>query len=101
MTDKFLLVGNSSTLLITPLLGMGKVLGFIGRASKATDMYHRAIGILENSCGAESEQLVVPLFALGNLLIKEGKVTDAEETFVRLIFFNIVHTFLLKCLSSQ
>lgn len=68
---------------------MGKVLGFIGRASKATDMYHRAITILESSCGAESEQLVVPLFALGNLLIKEGKATDAEKTFVRLLFFHI------------
>lgn len=65
---------------------MGKVFGLIGRATKATDMYHRAITVLETNMGAESEQLVLPLFSLGNLLIKEGKTMDAENAFIRLIF---------------
>lgn len=77
--------GNSSTLLITPLLGIGKVLGLIGRATKATDVYHRAIAVLETNRGAESEQLVLPLYALGNLLIKEGKTMDAENAFIRIL----------------
>ncbi|KAK3034727.1 hypothetical protein RJ639_032680 [Escallonia herrerae] len=77
--------GSSSTFLIPPLLGLGKVLGFIGRATKAVDMYQRAICILESSRGLESEELVVPLYALGNLLIKD-KATDAESPFMRLLF---------------
>lgn len=64
---------------------MAKVLGSIGRATKAVDNYHRAITILESSRGPESEDLVVPLFGLGNLLIKEGRATDAESPFIRLL----------------
>lgn len=66
-----------------PLLGMGKALGSAGRAIKAIDIYHRTISILESNMGAESKELVVPLNALGNLLIEEGKVKDAENTFMR------------------
>lgn len=67
-------------------MGIGKVFGLIGRATKATDIYHRAITVLETNIGAENEQLVLPLFALGNLLIKEGNTTDAESAFIRLIY---------------
>lgn len=49
-------------------------------------MYHRAITVLETNMGAENEQLVLPLFSLGNLLIKEGKTTDAENAFIRFDF---------------
>uniref|UniRef100_A0A5B6YP78 Putative nephrocystin-3 isoform X1 n=1 Tax=Davidia involucrata TaxID=16924 RepID=A0A5B6YP78_DAVIN len=77
--------GNNSTVLVTPLLGMAKVLGSIGRATKAVELYHRVIAILELSRGTESEDLVVPLFGLGNLLIKEGRVTDAENPFIRIL----------------
>lgn len=66
-----------------PLLGMAKALGSIQRTSKATEIYRRAISILELSRGPESEDLVVPLSGLGNLLIMEGKVDDAESPFAR------------------
>ncbi|GAV89089.1 TPR_10 domain-containing protein/TPR_12 domain-containing protein [Cephalotus follicularis] len=77
--------GKNSTSLVTPLLGMAKVLGSIGRTTKAVDTYHRAITILESSRGPESEDVVVPLSSLGNLLIKEGRATDAESPFIRIV----------------
>lgn len=78
-------LGKNSIFLITPLLGMAKVLGNIGRSTKAVETYNHTISILELSRGAESEDLVVVLFALGNLLLKEGRAADAETHFVRLI----------------
>lgn len=81
------LLGKNSIYLITPLLGMAKVLGAIGRSTKAVETYHRAIAILELNKGAESEDLVVALFGLGNILLKEGRTTDAETHFVRLLSF--------------
>ncbi|KAF5956034.1 hypothetical protein HYC85_008890 [Camellia sinensis] len=50
---------------------MAKVLGSIRRATKAVEVYHCVITILKLSKGAESEDLVVPLLGLGNLLMKE------------------------------
>lgn len=64
---------------------MAKVLGSIGRVTKAVEVYHRAISILESNRGTESTDLVVPLFSLGNLLIKEGRATEAERAFFRLL----------------
>lgn len=65
---------------------MAKALGSAGRVTKAVETYNRSIIILETSRGAESEDLVVPLFGLGNLLIKEGRAAEAESIFVRLLF---------------
>ena len=87
------LPGESSTFLVLPLLGMAKVLSFIGRATKAVEVYHRVITILEANKGAESEDLVVALFGLGNLLIKEGKVADAEDSFLRYHYFQLLFFF--------
>lgn len=72
-------LGKDSAFLITTLLGMAKALGSIGRATKAVETYNRAINILESSRDIESEDLVVPLFSLGNLLIKEGRASEAES----------------------
>ncbi|KAJ7947291.1 Nephrocystin-3 [Quillaja saponaria] len=77
--------GKDSTFLVTPFLGMAKVLGAVGRATKAVEMYQRAITILESSRGAEGEDLVVPLFGLGNLLLKQGRAMDAETHFIRVL----------------
>lgn len=66
-----------------PLLGVGKALGSAGRATKAVDVYNRIISILESNLGAESKELVVPLNALGNLLIEQGKAEDAENALMR------------------
>lgn len=75
--------GKNSVFLITPILGMAKVLSSIGRTSKAVEFYHRAISLLESSRGAESEDLVIPLFGVGSLLLKEGKPVEAESPFLR------------------
>lgn len=75
--------GKDSSFLITPILGMAKVLGTIGRTAKAVEFYHRAVSILESNRGFEDEDLVIPLFSLGNLLLKEGKGKDAEACFAR------------------
>ncbi|KAM2007143.1 hypothetical protein ACFX15_002092 [Malus domestica] len=77
--------GENSVFLITPILGIAKVLTSIGRTSKAVESYNRAITLLESSRGAESEDLVIPLFGLGNLLLKEGKPTEAETPFLRVL----------------
>lgn len=79
------LYGNTSTFIITPLLGMAKVLSSNGKTKKAIETYHRVVKILESSRGEESEELVVPLFGMGNLLLKEGRVTDAENAFNRVL----------------
>ncbi|XP_042000915.1 nephrocystin-3-like isoform X2 [Salvia splendens] len=76
--------GTKSSLLCTPLMGIAKVLGSIGKASEAIETYHHVIKILELSRG-EGEELIVPLSALGNLLQKEGKASDAEYTFNRVL----------------
>lgn len=67
------------------MLGLAKVQGSVGRATKAVAIYHRVITILETNGGAESEDLVLPLSGLGNILIKEGKALDAERAFSRLL----------------
>lgn len=64
-------------------MGIARVFGLTGRAAKAIEIYHRAISILEISRGNACEDLVVPLCALGNLLMKEGRITDAECSFKR------------------
>lgn len=64
-------------------MGMAKVYRSLGRATKASAFYQRAIDIVEKNRGAESEELVVPLFSLGNLYINEGKAIDAEACFRR------------------
>ncbi|XP_016471148.2 uncharacterized protein LOC107793338 isoform X2 [Nicotiana tabacum] len=79
------LYGNTSSFIVTPLLGMAKVLGSHRKTTKAIEAYHRVVKILESSRGEESEELVVPLFAMGNLLLKEGRVADAENAFNRIL----------------
>nr|XP_016433886.1 PREDICTED: uncharacterized protein LOC107760364 [Nicotiana tabacum] len=79
------LYGNTSSFIVTPLLGMAKVLGSNRKTTKAIEAYHRVVKILESSRGEESEELVVPLFAMGNLLLKEGRVADAENAFNRIL----------------
>jgi len=64
-------------------MGMAKVYRLIGRATKAAETYRHTIEILEKNRGADSEELVVPLFSLGNLFINEGKAVDAEACFKR------------------
>jgi len=90
------LLGKGSAFLVSPLLGMAKILGSIGKATKAIEVYQRVISILESSRGAESKDLVVPLSGLGNLLIKEGRATDAESLFNRLLYFLLVSLFNLR-----
>ena len=75
--------GNKSPFLITPLLGMAKTSNLIGRPSKAITIYRRSIDILELVRGTDSEELVVPLFSLGNIFISEGKAADAESCYSR------------------
>lgn len=77
------LLGKDSTFLVTPCLGMAKVLGSTRKTEKAMEMYQKAITLLESSRGAESKDLVVPLLGLGNLLLKEGRAIDAETHFTR------------------
>lgn len=84
-----LLLGNDSTILVTPYLGMAKALGSIGKAKKAIEIYQHVITLLESNRGAESKDLVVPLLSLGNLLLKEGRANDAESRFTRLSFLFI------------
>ena len=74
---------------MTPYLGIAKAHGSTGKATKAIEFYHRAITTLESSRGAESEDLIMPLFSLGNLLLQEGKAKEAETSFLRskLFFF--------------
>ncbi|KAG5229538.1 nephrocystin [Salix suchowensis] len=56
--------GKGSAFLVSPLLGMAKILGSIGKATTAIEVYQRVISILESSRGAESKDLVVPLSVL-------------------------------------
>ncbi|XP_006350525.2 nephrocystin-3 isoform X2 [Solanum tuberosum] len=79
------LYGNTSSFIVTPLLGMAKVLGSTGKTKKAIETYHRVVKIIESSRGEECEELVVPLFGMGNLLLKERRVTDAENAFNRIL----------------
>ncbi|MED6155772.1 hypothetical protein PIB30_008357 [Stylosanthes scabra] len=77
--------GKDSTFLVTPYLAVAKVLGSVGKATKAIEKYQCAITILESKRGAESKDLVVPLLGLGNLLLKERRVDDAEIHFTRVL----------------
>lgn len=64
-------------------MGIAKVLRSIGRSTKAIAVYQRAVDILEKKRGMGSEELVVPLSGLGNLLLSEGKAVEAENCFSR------------------
>lgn len=61
------------------------MLGSIGKAAEAIDAYQRVITILELTKGTESEELILPLSGLGNLLLKEGKIHEAEDHFNRFV----------------
>ncbi|KAL6541491.1 hypothetical protein OROGR_010977 [Orobanche gracilis] len=80
--------GPKSSFLCTPLLGTAKVLSTSGKATEAIKMYHQVIKILESIRG-EDKKLIVPLCALGNLLVREGKNSDAERTFSRVLNISI------------
>lgn len=77
------MLGKCNTLLVTPLLGLAKSFASDGKATKAIGVYERTVTILERNRGSESEDLVVPLFSLGKLLLKEGKAAEAEIPFTR------------------
>ena len=82
----FLVSGKSNIALVQAYIIIGHSLSSIGKATKAIEFYHKAITILESSSGAESEELLVPLDKLCNLLIEEGKAKDAESHSLRLKF---------------
>ncbi|XP_074291724.1 uncharacterized protein LOC141618516 [Silene latifolia] len=77
--------GKHDIFLVTPLLGLAKVLGSNGKASEAADIYKRVITIMESSYGADSANLILPLSCLGNLLLGQGKADDAENPFSRIV----------------
>ncbi|CDP05043.1 unnamed protein product [Coffea canephora] len=77
--------GNSSTFLVTPMLGIAKVLGSTGRATESIETYHLVIKILESGRGVVCEELLLPLTSLGNLLLKEGRSSEAENVFKRIL----------------
>lgn len=77
------MLGKGNTLLVTPLLGLAKSFASDGKATKAIGVYERTVTILERNRGSESEDLVVSLFSLGKLLLKEGKAAEAEIPFTR------------------
>ena len=83
---------------------MAKVIGSIGKATKAIETYQRVITLLESSRGTKSKDLVVPLLSLANLLLKEGRANDAETHFTRLsllsLFSPSIFSALLTFLSS-
>ena len=66
---------------------MARSLGSLGEASKAIEFYRSAIAIMESSEDVESEYLITLLGELGSLLLREGKVKDAEDPYQRLIMF--------------
>uniref|UniRef100_A0A803MUN9 Nephrocystin-3 n=1 Tax=Chenopodium quinoa TaxID=63459 RepID=A0A803MUN9_CHEQI len=74
-----------SIFLVTPLLGLAKHLGSVGRAAEAVEIYERVITIVESSHGADSLDLVLPLSGFGNLLLRQGKPNDAEIPFTRIL----------------
>lgn len=80
-------VGKKSIFLVTPLLGLAKVLGSNGKVVEAAEVYRRVITIIESSFGSDSADLILPLACLGNLLLGQGKPDDAEHPFTRLSVF--------------
>ncbi|KAL8049427.1 hypothetical protein ABFX02_06G020100 [Erythranthe guttata] len=66
-------------------MGMAKVQGTSRKSREAIKTYQRVVEILESSRGGETEDMIAPLCSLGNLLIKEGRNSDAEYTFNRVL----------------
>ncbi|KAH9621521.1 hypothetical protein KSS87_019334 [Heliosperma pusillum] len=77
--------GEHNIFLVTPLLGLAKVLGSNGRASEAAEIYKRVITIMESRYGADNANIILPLACLGNLLLGQGKADDAEHPFTRIL----------------
>ncbi|KAH9606482.1 hypothetical protein KSS87_016426 [Heliosperma pusillum] len=77
--------GEHNIFLVTPLLGLAKVLGSNGRASEAAGIYKRVITIMESRYGADNANIILPLACLGNLLLGQGKADDAEHPFTRIL----------------
>lgn len=68
----FLLSGEYRLVFYQVVAGNSESARFMGRASEAIETYHHVITLLESTWGdGDNEESVVPLLALGNLLIKE------------------------------
>ncbi|KAL8153104.1 hypothetical protein V2J09_010864 [Rumex salicifolius] len=75
--------GKSSTSLVTPLMGLAKVLSLTKRVPEALEKYLHVVRIFEAAHGVKSADVVLPLSCIGNLLISEGNVDEAEKYFTR------------------
>ncbi|EPS74006.1 hypothetical protein M569_00751 [Genlisea aurea] len=64
---------------------MAQALAFSRRVSEAIETYKRVIKILEVNSNGEGEEVIMPLCEMGNLLLKEGKTSEAEFAFSRVI----------------
>ncbi|KAF5947517.1 hypothetical protein HYC85_013474 [Camellia sinensis] len=79
-------IGQAATL---DVIALGYIaIGDLKMVGSLLDMgwlYRCLLTILELSKGADSEDLVVPLLGLDNLLMKKGKAKDTENPFIGIL----------------
>ncbi|KAG0586437.1 hypothetical protein KC19_2G090400 [Ceratodon purpureus] len=77
------LVGEDSPLLVNTLLGLATAHTDMDDSESAIKVYNRVLSLMEKIKGPMDETLALPLSKLGQCLLEEARVDEAEEVLQR------------------
>jgi len=85
--------GADSPLIVDTLLGLATAYNDMDESTSAIEVYNRIVSIIEKTRGPTDETLALPLSRLGQCLLDEERVDEAETALQRLviIIFGLKH----------
>lgn len=77
--------GADSPLIVDTLLGLATTYNDMDESTSAIEVYNRIVSIIEKSRGPTDITLALPLSKLGQCLLEEERVDEAETALQRLV----------------
>ena len=87
--------GEDSPLIVDTLLGLATAHTDMDDFESAIAVYNRVLSIIEKTKGPTDETLALPLSKLGQCLLDDERVDEAEEVLQRSVIFMFVLTYVL------